>query len=222
MDHPLSPAAQRIAQRLQDPEPLRWVFAGDSITHGAAHTHGYRDYTEHFSERLRWELWRKRDCVIKTGVSSWKITDVLEDLAWSISSHRPHIVSLNFGMNDCTLKAEGRDLFLSSYREVLRQIREECGAEMILHVPNGTLSVAANYHPYLPAYQEAVRSLASENDVVLVDHGARWAEAPETMIFWMADGIHPNEYGHRVMARMLMQSLGIDDANSPTCRLFVP
>ena len=49
-------------------EPLRWVFAGDSITHGALHTMGWRDYTELFSERLRHELKRPRDCVVKTGV----------------------------------------------------------------------------------------------------------------------------------------------------------
>ena len=34
-------------------EPVRWVFTGDSITHGAAHTIGWRDYTELFDERAR-------------------------------------------------------------------------------------------------------------------------------------------------------------------------
>ncbi|HEU5326569.1 MAG TPA: hypothetical protein VFU78_00670, partial [Thermomicrobiales bacterium] len=43
---------------LQGVEPVRWVFAGDSITHGAAHTIGWRDYTELFGERVRWELRR--------------------------------------------------------------------------------------------------------------------------------------------------------------------
>ena len=42
-------------------EPVRWVFTGDSITHGAAHTIGWRDYTELFDERARWELRRTRE-----------------------------------------------------------------------------------------------------------------------------------------------------------------
>ena len=33
-------------------EPVRWLFAGDSITQGARHTRGHRDYTQLFKERV--------------------------------------------------------------------------------------------------------------------------------------------------------------------------
>src|SRR6266446_3517466 len=46
-----------------------WVFTGDSITHGALHTLGWRSYPAHFAERVRWELRRMRDVVINTGIS---------------------------------------------------------------------------------------------------------------------------------------------------------
>ena len=45
------------------------MFTGDSITHGALHTMGWRSYPEHFAERVRWELGRMRDIVINTGIS---------------------------------------------------------------------------------------------------------------------------------------------------------
>ena len=64
-----------IADLLRRDQPMKWLFAGDSITHGALHTLGWRDFTELFSERVRWELKRTRDFVIKTGISGWKITD---------------------------------------------------------------------------------------------------------------------------------------------------
>ena len=54
---------QRIQQFLRSPEPIKWIFDGDSITHGALHTVGWRDYTEHFTERLRYEMGRMRDVV---------------------------------------------------------------------------------------------------------------------------------------------------------------
>ena len=31
--------------------PWTWLFYGDSITHGAAHTHGFRAFPEIFAER---------------------------------------------------------------------------------------------------------------------------------------------------------------------------
>src|SRR5262245_38050003 len=52
-----------IKQLLARPEPVTWVFTGDSITHGALHTRGWRSYPEHFAERVRWELKRMRDIV---------------------------------------------------------------------------------------------------------------------------------------------------------------
>ena len=33
-----------------------WVFFGDSITHGALHTYGWRSFPEIFEERLRFEM----------------------------------------------------------------------------------------------------------------------------------------------------------------------
>ena len=60
---------QRIHKLLSSPKPLKWLFYGDSITHGAFHTFGARDYTELFSERIRGEMTRAQDIVIKTALS---------------------------------------------------------------------------------------------------------------------------------------------------------
>ena len=47
---------QAIQKLIRSAEPVKWLFYGDSITHGAVHTFGARDYTEHFTERVRFEL----------------------------------------------------------------------------------------------------------------------------------------------------------------------
>lgn len=215
----------RIAAMLERDEPVRWVFAGDSITHGALHTIGWRDYTELFSERLRWELRRHRDLVIKTGISGWKITDLAADLDWNLLQLRPHVVSMMFGMNDCTLGPENVCEFISVYRDVIETIREETGALVVLHTPNPVLPyVGVPRATELATYRDAVLEIARETGTPCIDHFERWQRESEgTLQHWLVDGFHPNEYGHRALARSLFKALGIwDPAGSLTCQLPIP
>ena len=51
-DPPTSAATlDRIKALLAGNDALTWVITGDSITHGALHTLGWRSYPEHFAER---------------------------------------------------------------------------------------------------------------------------------------------------------------------------
>ena len=86
---------------------IRWVFTGDSITHGALHTAGWRDYVQLFEERIRWELKRKNDIVIKTATSGWTIYNIANDLESNVLIFSPKVVSISVGMNDCVLSAKG-------------------------------------------------------------------------------------------------------------------
>lgn len=215
---------ETIKSALADPNPVKWLFTGDSITHGAFHTLGHRDYVEHFAERVRYELNRVRDGVIKSAVNGWRITDLTANLEWNVLEYRPQIVSLNFGMNDCTAGAEGLVAFKEMYLDVLRRIRLETDAAIILHTPPGLLPLAPTRQDHIQSYVEVVRELASETGAVLVDHFANWESASqrEVMVYWQSDAFHPNEYGHRAMAHVLFEKLGIFDAQSAVCRLFVP
>ena len=47
---------EKIANLLSGKLPVRWIFTGDSITHGGLHLAGWRDYVQLFEERVRWEL----------------------------------------------------------------------------------------------------------------------------------------------------------------------
>src|SRR5215213_8565011 len=133
---------ERVRALLGRTTPVRWVFTGDSITHGAAHTIGWRDYTELFDERVRWELRRTRDVVINTGISGRAVATLADDLDWSVLQFRPDCVSLMFGMNDCLGGAAGIDAFASRYAGVIARIREATGATILLHTPNRILPTA--------------------------------------------------------------------------------
>jgi lysophospholipase L1-like esterase len=215
----------RIAALLADKESrVKWLFTGDSITHGALHTFGYRDYPEHFDERVRYELRRPLDYVLKTGTNGWRITNIKAELQWNVLQFSPNVVSLNFGMNDCTAGMSNLERFRADYLHVVRTIRDQTNAALILHTPNAIEASAVGRAETLPAYAQAVREIAGEVGAVLVDHFAYWESNRErgAVTYWLSDPIHPNEYGHRVIAHTLLRELGLWDETSAVCRLFVP
>src|SRR5687768_2018263 len=120
---------QRVQQLLRSDQPIKWLFYGDSITHGAYHTFGWRDYTELFSERIRYELNRREDIVIKSAMSGNTTRDLLERFEWRVQQFSPHVVFIMIGMNDC---AAGRGVteveFAANLTLLGRRIRDIPGA----------------------------------------------------------------------------------------------
>lgn len=218
---------ESIKQLLQRDDPTVWVFAGDSITHGARHTIGWRDYVELFTERVRFEMGRYRDFIIKSGISGWNIKAISNDLDWNVLQFHPHCVSLMVGLNDCREGAEGVAEFRDTYLRVIERIRRASGAEVLLHTPNGILITDGVMRTQnLPAYVEAIREVATNAEVPLIDHYTEWNEAQsannDAMHHWIGHGCHPNQYGHRAMAFALFRALDIWDPASWTCQLNVP
>jgi acyl-CoA thioesterase-1 len=217
-----------IQTLLSSKDPIVWLFTGDSITHGAYHTLGWRSYSEHFAERVRYELSRSQDVVINTGISGDTTIGLLKKSDWRIYQFQPRVVSLMMGMNDCLAGEQGREV----YRQNLETIYEATlkhGGILLLHTPNPIYVHNDQTRADLPAYVEIIREVAKKHQIPLVDHYAHWFEVkkePGQMLYWMSDGsIHPNQYGHIKLAQYLFQRLGIFDLTSPTsviCRLFVP
>ncbi len=220
----MSESLQKITTLLAGSAPAKWIFAGDSITHGALHTFGQRHYPEHFAERVRWERVRTRDAVIITGVSGWRIEHIANDLEWTVLQYDPQVVSINVGMNDAAAGAEGLTAFVEFYRDVLTRLRERGNPAVVLHTPNAILPDGQRDPAVLLRYAQEIRKLATEFGAVLVDHEADWLAAQErgVMAYWLSDPIHPNEYGHRAMAHTLFRALDLFDPKSLTCRLLVP
>src|SRR5262249_54964759 len=96
----LSPQAPDLSHLLRGERPATWVFTGDSITHGALFTEGWRSFVEHFAERVRWELRRFDDVVINTGVCGEHTGGLLENLERRALRFGPDVVFVLLGMND--------------------------------------------------------------------------------------------------------------------------
>jgi len=215
---------QKLTCLLAGASPVTWVFAGDSITHGALYTEGWRCFSEQFTERVRWELRRLYDVVINTGVVGETSTGMLANLQSRVLRFCPEVVLVLIGVNDALAGPDGQSLFRDNLHEIVRQIRQ-VGGFAILQTPNAVYPQHSRFLRNLPAYVAVIRDVAHESQTMLVDHFRHWQQAkpePDQLLGWLQDqSMHPNVYGHREMARLIYRRLGIFDPKSLSCRLDV-
>ena len=214
---------ERIRKLLESDSPIKWVFYGDSITHGALHTFGQRDYAELFGERIRFELGRSMDVVITTAISGDNTRGLLAGFDWRVAQFDPDVVFVMIGMNDCS---EGNDISIDEFEGNLRQLTErmaEVGAVAVLQTTCPILDgQALDRSQFIDKYMEVIRKLARSLDLPLVDHTRFWRDRADSFSYWMSNAFHPNEYGHRALAACLYRELGIFDESSQSCRLHIP
>lgn len=184
-------------------EPVTWVFAGDSITHGCMHTDYLRNFQEHFTQAVKTSPERAHDTVVNTGVSGATTRELTANFDAWVADYRADVVFLCFGMNDCATDGITPEIYAQNLREAVRRIRAS-GAAPVLQTPN-TSDRQRELRPYL----EELRLLAAQEGVLLADHNAFWAAHPKEVKKLMADSIHPNEYGHLLWVRYLLRSLDI-------------
>lgn len=201
-------------------KPILWLFVGDSITHGATHTHGSRSYTEHWQEVIKWEYGkrageRSNDIIINSGVSGETATGFLKEMPWRLNQFKPQVVFINFGVNDA-MKIGDIERFRADLGEIVKAVRKK-GAIPVLQVPTPTYDGRANR----PAFAQTVREVADKKKVLLVDHAAYWKEisgSDEAKREWMNNNLHPNAEGHRVMVKVLATELGFIPQRGETIR----
>ena len=213
VDADLKKIADHISKKTK--EPWTWVFYGDSITHGAAHTHGWRSFPEIFHERVRWEYHLSNDAVINSGPSGNSTVDLLNNEQYQrrIKRYNPQVVFVLIGMND-TVKVRSAEKYRDNLITLVRRVRDD-GAVPILQTNNNILHVPENdnymtRYEKLPEYNQVVRQVASAESVILVDHEKYWnrfAIGEEELKLWLGEAIHPGGKGHLEMAKCIFPNI---------------
>lgn len=195
---------QRLVKQAQ---PINWLFAGDSLTQGSMHTHYRRNFSQLFRQYIRTVpidgVLRQDDIVLNTGVSSGTTGHMMQYFDQWLAAPNPDVVFLCIGMNDCT--AEG--MTVTRYRENLNQVIDwmrEQGIILVLQTPNGSAR-----EKQIAPYLDAIRSIAAQREVLLVDFNLYWQQNQGQLKKMMSDPIHPNEAGHLTWCRFLLRSLGM-------------
>ncbi len=202
---------------------VNWIFTGNSITQGAKHTHGMREYPEIFDERIRWEMQRPYDVIINTAIYGHTSQNIIKDFDKRVSRFNPRVVVLMIGINDA---AEDRNISTESFGNnltiLIDRIRE-IGAIPIMMSPNIIITERNPERSRLYLYVEKMGQIVRTKNVIYVDNWNIWLmelqqKYPgEVFNKLMNDPLHPNEYGHQEIAMALFKELSIFDPEAPTC-----
>lgn len=155
--------------------------------------------------------------VINAGIGGNTTKDALARFERDVLERDPHLVVLMFGLNDSWIddgKTASR-LTVDEYREnLLRMIVKlrDMELQVVLMTPNP--AIAPKYDPQrnrtLRPYVEAVRALAREQQLELVDLYAYFAELAlegTELNGLFTDAMHPNPAGQKLIAELLEPKL---------------
>lgn len=203
------PCSGRISLKA---EPMKWLFVGDSITHGAWHTFGYDSVTQLWEKYIREDWGRRDDTVLNTGVSGATASEFLARLD---TRYEPYadadVVVIMFGTNDCCFPGViDRALFKAQLGGIVDMVRAR-GSQAVLRAPQPQREDAGERATAIVPFVQAVREVAREKNVPLVDHfqnfSALQRECPEAFLALMSDAVHPNIRGHYRMFREMAYAL---------------
>ncbi len=203
--------------KLRDGNPLSIVLLGDSISTGcnasawgneAPYQPAYQDLlVEHLRAHYQASVSLNNLSVSGTA-TPWGITMIEQ-----VTSHRPDLVILAFGMNDSAgITAEEYGQNIATIIADTRARLPHCEFILIASML-GNRDWTTLHHDVFPKYRDELAAVC-EPGIVLADMTSVWAE----ILKYKKDsdltgnGVnHPNDFGHRIYAQVL-SALLVDSA----------
>lgn len=213
----LEPAAETFScsgSLILKPKPMKWLFVGDSITHGALHTCGYDSLPQLWEKYIRRDWGRRDDIVLNTGVSGATADEYLKRLNIRYSPYADaDVVVIMFGTNDCCFPGEiDTKRFKMQLCSIVDDVRSH-GSQAVLRVPQPQREDAGERTRAIVPFVQAVREVAQEKDVLVVDHFLHFSvlrqRDPEAFLSLMSDGVHPNAQGQYRMFREMAYAVDL-------------
>lgn len=192
-------------------------FLGDSIT---THGHFVKEVFQFLIDNHKEDRVKIYNCGVPGDAACRTVDRLYEDCLIL----NPTTVILMLGANDIERALympdkeienveEKREHFLELYRVNMRKIIEACiemKAKVILCTPTPTddeKHSAKGCNVPLGKCIDFLKGIAEEKSLQLVDYNTVMFNMMDREIF-NADGLHPSEYGHHVMAQVLLKALG--------------
>ncbi len=170
------------------------------------------------------------DAVVSNGgVPANNTEDAIARLESDVLALKPRLVVMQFGINDAAIDvwsippATGPrvklEKFIANFREMITRLQAQ-GSAVVLMTTNPMywspiLRERYSAPPYNPAdpesfnrimlngYNAAVRDLAAELSLPLVDINAAYVKSNDPTSFLLPDGHHPADAGHKLLADLL-------------------
>jgi len=205
----LSAAPLKTAQLLAaGKEPVRIVCIGDSITGVYYHSGGLRAYPEMLQIALKKIHPQAQVTVRNAGISGDTTAGGLKRLERDVLAHKPHLVTVMFGMNDLVRTP------VADFQNNLREIIHRCqaiDAEVILCTQNSIVESPQRPGAKLAEFTQAIRDIAKAESLPVADCFAAFeAFHGKDSLEWnllLSDPIHPNMVGHKLFAETIAQTI---------------
>lgn len=226
----LSPSTETFARSGKltlSKNPMRWLFIGDSITHGALHTFGYDSLPQLWEKYIREDWNRRDDTVLNTAVSGATAGEHLERLDVRYTPYADaDVVIAMFGTNDCCFPGKiSVEQFKNQLRTIIKLARSH-GSQVVLRTPQPQREDAKERAAALVPFALAVREVALECDTLLADHFRGFSnlqqEHPAHFHSLMSDAVHPNAQGQYRMFRELAYAADMVLDNSMVSMDYAP
>lgn len=196
------------------------LFQGDSVTDcgwdrqddGNLGT-GYPNMCASFFAALHPE---KNIKFINRAISGNRVRDLQGRWKADCIDIKPDLVSILIGINDCWRRYDSNDptsaeKFEEGYRDILTQIKEKLNADIILFepfvlpYPEDRKSWRVDLDPKV----HVVRELAREFGCLYIPLDGIFAQASalKAPAFWAADGVHPTQAGHALIANAWLKAV---------------
>lgn len=198
--------------------PLKIYAFGDSITYGFAPT-GAQSLTNSGSFRfILGEMLEEAGIdarIVNGGVPGETVAGAKARFN-GIFLEKPDVAVIMFGTNDCMAGADGRSQVpLDVYKAELegfvqKLLQKDIGVILMTPPPLPTNNIPVLTNRRLMPYVFAVRETALKNRVDFVDNFANFNDAApdkNLMRFFLADAIHPNAEGHKLIAEGIFDVL---------------
>lgn len=158
---------------------------------------------------------------LNRGISGNRIIDLEQRWQEDCLDLKPDWITIMIGINDATWRYTRDDStttehFISVYRELLTQAKEQFGTKLIILEPfvMPTSDLRIQCREDLDPKIHALRDLAQEMGAIYVSMDGLFAEARSkaAIEYWAPDGVHPTPAGHALMARAWLRAVGVSIA----------
>lgn len=196
------------------------LFQGDSVTDCCRSRENTDDlgpgYPMMIASAFSSKYPEERVKFINRGISGNRTRDLVNRWQMDCLDVKPDLVSILIGINDTWRRFDSNDptsaeSFEANYRDILSRTRENTDAlivlmePFVLQYPEDRLAWREDLDPKI----QVVRKLALEFETALIPLDGIFAQAccrrePQ---FWAADGVHPTQFGHALIARTWLDTV---------------
>lgn len=195
----------------------RYVAIGDSFTEGIGDPElrspgGNRGWADRTAEVL---ASKSQDFAYANLAIRGRLLDqIVDEQVEPALALRPDLVSISAGGNDIIRPGSDPDDVAQRLEVTIERLRSDGATVVLFNGPDiGMTPVLRRARGKVAIYNENLRALAQRQDAIIADMWAlRELKDPR---MWAPDRLHFSPVGHNTIARMVLESLGVENDLAP-------